>query len=451
MSSAAISDDSPIDPDDELLVSYLDGELDRAAQSTLENRLLEEETLRQRLQQLQTGWDLLEELPDAAPNLKLVESTLELVVSEIVSQAPPTKSVWSRFRFPIALATLCLTGVLSAYGIVASMKRSEYQQELQDLAIVEHLDAYRYGNDLELMRQLAVNQSWMRMAEAIREVSDQEQPINVASVSLDQREELVESLSLEQRAQLNSRWERFIRLAPEVKDQIRQTARAVSEQPNPASLLSTMATFAQWRENLQDELRDRIMSQDPDVRRIAINEAVEKTQQQIAKQSGVMLDDQTIEWIMIALRQIVRQRIERGDQATIAAEQMSHRFPDPEFGVIVMIVNPKFRGRRMPMRGGEGERPDPLQVDELEMIQWVLPKEAAEFFEAMTDNYPPIQALTLQEWAEAAVHRQFKAFRGEEPSLLDRYKERKLEGDGEHLDLLPAKEILKQLSGGRGR
>ena len=57
MNASTISDNAPLDPDDELLVAYLDGELQRQEQSDLENRLLTNEKLRLRLQQLQTGWD----------------------------------------------------------------------------------------------------------------------------------------------------------------------------------------------------------------------------------------------------------------------------------------------------------------------------------------------------------------------------------------------------------
>ena len=88
MSASTISDNAPLDPDDELLVAYLDGELQRQEQSDLEDRLLTNEKLRSRLQQLQTGWDLLEDLPGSSPSMKLVESTLELVVADILKDQP---------------------------------------------------------------------------------------------------------------------------------------------------------------------------------------------------------------------------------------------------------------------------------------------------------------------------------------------------------------------------
>ncbi len=122
MSTVTVSDETPLDPDDELLVAYLDGELNRKDQAELENRLLEEEGLRQRLRQLQTGWDLLDDLPDPTPSLKLVESTLELVVADIVQSEPASPSLWSQYKTPICVGLACL-------GMVARFVRGRCDHE----------------------------------------------------------------------------------------------------------------------------------------------------------------------------------------------------------------------------------------------------------------------------------------------------------------------------------
>ena len=192
MSTAAtLSDDTPLDPDDELLVAYLDGELDRKEQAELENRLLDDDKLRKQLQQLQTGWDLLDDLPDPAPSLKLVESTLELVVADIVKAKPKSDSIWSRYRLPIAVAAVCLLGILGSFAIVATMNSRAYQQQLEDLAIVENFDAYNLGSDLALMRQLAANSDWSNMVTASREIGDIqiESIANLAASPLEEREQ----------------------------------------------------------------------------------------------------------------------------------------------------------------------------------------------------------------------------------------------------------------------
>ena len=103
MSVSSILDDTPIDPDDELLSSYLDGELSREEEVNLENRLVQNEGLRERLKVLQTGWDLLDDLPDSAPSLNLVESTLELAVADIEQSAPSKSWSFSGLKWPLLI------------------------------------------------------------------------------------------------------------------------------------------------------------------------------------------------------------------------------------------------------------------------------------------------------------------------------------------------------------
>src|SRR6056297_1480055 len=154
MTVSTLSDETPLQPDDELLVAYLDGELDRQEQSQLEDRLMTDADLRRRLQQLQSSWDMLDEMPDPTPSMRLVESTLELAVSDIVAQAPTGPSRWNRIRMPLLIAGLCLLGVIIAVSIVSLIRYQDYRRQLRDVAIVEHLDAYLYGQDVDLMREL---------------------------------------------------------------------------------------------------------------------------------------------------------------------------------------------------------------------------------------------------------------------------------------------------------
>ena len=87
--SLLLTDNHPVDPDDELLVSYLDGELDERCRKSVESRLVRELNFQKRLQALQTGWEWLDELPVESTDEQLVESTIELVVADL---APKSKS-----------------------------------------------------------------------------------------------------------------------------------------------------------------------------------------------------------------------------------------------------------------------------------------------------------------------------------------------------------------------
>jgi hypothetical protein len=466
MSAVALSDETPVDPDDELLVAYIDGELGRDDQTRLENRLLDDEQLRSRLQQLQTGWELLDDLPEPLGSLKLVESTLELVVADIIKAKPSSGSAWSRYRVPITVAAFCLLGVVGSLVIASTIRSRAYQRQLLDLPIVEHLDAYNYGGDLALMRQISADQDWTKMIVASREIGDIqiESIADMAATPVEEREEKLKSLSLEERAALNSRWERFARLDESNRDRLRRTAESVSQQLDSESLLTTMQAYALWRENLSDELVDKIESSDLKQRGEAIREAIEHTQISITRRSSMKLDDETIEWIYFALRQILQRRLVNGDQATVNQSDRNKGRPDSELFTIASIVMGGWRGpggsgpgqgqggpgpgsRRGPPGFGRpgGERPSPLQSSELEMIHLVLPDRALDVLDLVADGDPLYEAMTLQTWAQEAVRRKFPRQRRDDSTLLEQYQEMS-PGERDTIDLLPPKEFLKQLS-----
>jgi hypothetical protein len=459
MSTAKLSDDTPLDPDDETLVAYLDGELDRKGQAELENRLLENQELRSRLQQLQTGWDLLDDLPNPEPSLKLVESTLELVVADIVKTRPPSASIWSRFRLPISVVGLCLVGVIAAYAIAATTKARAYQRQLQDLAIVENLNAFNHGSDLTLMRQLSADPAWIQMVAASREIGDIqiEMITNVSATPAAEREQLIEKLPLEKREELNSRWERFMRFDEENRQRIRRTAEAVSQQADAEFLLQSMQAYARWRENLPTELRDRIESDDPKERRVAIKEAIEREQKSISRRSSLKLSTDAIDWIYFALRQIVQQRVNEGDEATTRQLERFKSFTtsgiDPVLGVIFSITRSESsgRGRGFPRLGGVrpgGERssgaPAPLRLDELELIRLSLPDRERDILDSVAGGHPLNEAMTLGHWAEEAARRNSPWAGRDKSTLLERYNELP-NAERERIDLLPPKEILNEL------
>ncbi len=479
MSMTTLADEAPLDPDDELLVSYLDGELSRDEESSLQNRLLEDEVLRRRLQQLQTGWDLLDELPDPAPSMKLVESTLELVVSDIVKHEKTDRNWAARIRWPLLAVFACLLGVAAAYGISTAVKQRQYRQQLRDLAIAENLDAYTRGKDLTLMRQLVASPDWTKMVAASRELGDLEvaETIEIASSSLAEREALIQELPIEKLRQLNLRWDRFTSLDEASQAAVRRTAEAVAQQADSEQLLQTMQTYAVWIQSLPTELRDEIESSDPSARRVAIARAIELTQISISKRSTMKLDDETIDWIYFALQQIVRQRVADGDEATIAhLERSRQRIIDGGderfFTIATIVFSGLMRGpggpaggpgigsgngggvgssngpggvwRRSPRFGG-GERPAPLSAEELNTIRLVLPASAISILDLVAVGDPLLEAMTLRAWTSEAVRRKSPFQRRNDSTWLERYNSLPPR-EQDVIDLLPPKEIISELS-----
>ena len=460
MSSLTKTDNAPIDPDDELLVSYLDGELSREDETDLENRLVASETLRARLQTLQSGWDLLDDLPEATPSLKLVESTLEMAVSDLEDIKTSQPWVLPTLKWPLIVLVTSLLGIGAAFGVSQSIKSQTYKQQLDDLAIVENLDAYLRGGDIELMRLLASSENWASMVSAGREI-DEFIPANPNAVSetpLEEREEVVQKLPIEKLSQLNLRWERFNALSQEDQEKVRRTAAAVRSQPDSELLLNTMQIYAIWSQSLTAEIRDAIESKEPVIRKTAIDDAIEQTQILISQRSILKLDDEVTELIYFALQQIVRHRVEQGMETTSNhLKRTRDRFQesnDPYFSTVAAMVftgpqrngpNANTTNRRRSIWLGAGDRPAPITNIELSTLRLVIPDSAIEILDLITGGDPLLETVTLRAWSEEAARRHFPIKRREESTYLERYiatptRER------DFIDLLPPKEILSELS-----
>lgn len=464
MSITQHPEETPLDPDDELLVSYLDGELSRAEESQLQDRLMEEEDLRNRLQQLQSGWDLLDDLPNPTPSLKLVESTLELVVADIV-KTKPGKTQWlTRFRWPILIAIASLLGMTGVYTLASAIRTAEYEQQLSDLAVVEDLDAYMRGEDLELMRQLAASPDWSNMVAASRELGELEvSPSNsIALVPIDQRASRVGELPIEKLSQMNARWERFMGLNQSDREQVRRTAEAVSQQADAEFLLQTMRTYAIWIQTLDTEVRDKIESSDPTTRRQAIEESLKETQARLSVRSSLKLDEESIDWIYFGLQQILRQRVADGDPKTSKLlERVRERRQgdqDERYPVLFSIVfNPpqnrnvaegSANRRRRPSFMAWSyakDRPNPLTSNELSTIRFLLPDNAIDTLNMVAQGDPSLEEMALRSWAEETVRRKNPLRRKNDSTWLERYLELP-SWDKDYIDLLPPKEILNTLS-----
>lgn len=460
-SQLKLADDTPLDPDDELLVAYLDGELDAKSESELIDRLVGDQRLNRRLQQLQEGWDWLDTLPPPTPNEKLVESTLELVVADVIGSQPDKPSRWTRFRWPIIVLVACLLSVAGVWIAVSLIKTSEYRQQLRDLEIAAHLDAYLRGADLTLMRRISNDPEWMQMIAAAQEIGEfgAGEQVSIDEVPLEMRTEALQRLPLEEQPKLASQWNSFQRLDEATEREVRRTAAAVAIQPDAESLLQTMDLYAIWVEKLPTELRDQIESEDRKVQREAIDRAIEITQESTMQRSRDRLSDEAVDRIYFALREILQQRLDAGDQKTIehleAMTEMTNRWSfnvDPEPFTIMAIAIGRdsqgsgFRGRRSPF--GRIDSPDPLQERELEMIRLILPDEAHDLLEVISsavslEDTLTLRNFTLRSWAEAAA--QQKLPRRPETTLLDRYNEES-PIEREKLDLLPPEVMLERLT-----
>ncbi len=70
------SDPARLESIDEQLTAYLDGELSPKESLSIEQALVEDESLRLRLAELRKAYDLLDELPETPHDQRFTQSTL---------------------------------------------------------------------------------------------------------------------------------------------------------------------------------------------------------------------------------------------------------------------------------------------------------------------------------------------------------------------------------------
>ena len=364
--SVLLADDQPVDPDDELLVAYLDDELDDKTRKKVEQRLVAEVDFRLRLQALQTGWEWLDELPNESTNEKLVESTIELAVEDLVP-GKKTKPSWLSLHWKkLAFVAVLLFGFLAGAGATMIQRQIALTRDLEELAIAEDHEAYKLGDNFAFYRQLAYNDRWQSMIGTMEKVGQREMapPSVVAAIPLDQRDDAIAGLDTETREKLLGRWQAYSGYGEDSKQKLRQVAREVKKADDSEKLLRTMKAASVWLEDLSEELRDELQSEEEDVRKTAIDLAIDITLLELARDSGRLLSDETAGQIYLWLQVLLKQRIDADESFAAFVDRLTEMAiesgRDPawvEWGFIRMMVDDmssRGRGFGGGPRGGSG-------------------------------------------------------------------------------------------------
>ena len=135
------------------LVAYLDGELDDSSVRRVEQRLAEDPQYRERMQELEKTWRLLDNLPQVRVEESFTKSTVEMIA--VIAEREVEKKNTSRSvrRVPVAVASF-LGIALASYFLGMYLFPDPNDQLMKDLPIVENLDEYRYLDDIEFLRKL---------------------------------------------------------------------------------------------------------------------------------------------------------------------------------------------------------------------------------------------------------------------------------------------------------
>jgi anti-sigma factor RsiW len=148
------SPDQIISPDHELLVAYLDGELDAATVQQVETRLSQDEPFRRLIRSLQEAWDLLDDLPQATLDDNFTRTTVEMVAAQ-AAREPVTATGRRTIRFRrIALTLLAMSCGLIGFLMVYVRGEQANRQLLRDLPVIEQVDAYANLDQVAFLEKL---------------------------------------------------------------------------------------------------------------------------------------------------------------------------------------------------------------------------------------------------------------------------------------------------------
>ncbi|TWU19716.1 anti-sigma factor family protein [Allorhodopirellula heiligendammensis] len=488
-----MTDSNMIDSDDELLVAYLDGEVTREERDQIENRLVADDSLRVRLQNLQRSWDLLDWLPSPTVNERSVETTLQLVVADLTQsgsstsgndfatlptahpggQQKPATANWIRWLLWLGIPLIIAAIVFAA---VRWNQARELRRQVADFPIALDMDAYRLSEKPGLVEDLMAAPRWNSVVggsitQAVDNVIDPQSPQSLYGGLDDEKQTpsptefaaRLREVPAEQRMIALARWDRFNRLDEPSKEQLRASAARLWSRENAHEQLDTLRRYVRMREQLSDQMVAQIETGTSEERFRAIDAAIGEMITSIGRITRRNLSEDAIERIDFTVIQFVKARLSedqgKGGEPSPSqklfdwCEKNSHRSDDPKlayrmFALASVVRDPNWPGRDgRSSRDGESsyQKIPPLSHRELDTIRSMLPTKDLDTLQQYVSD-PWMQSVILREWAHEAVHRKI---RGEaKPLSLAEQYESMSPTRRERLDLASPEEARKMLIDG---
>ena len=145
-------------------VAYLDGETDAETSRQVEALLSVDQLARMRLRSLERTWDALDELPRTHVSDNFACTTVEMIAVREQEELNNEAATRPRRRMNFRLMLVCLAVAVGSIAFAAANNQATRKKSLllQHLPVIEHLDEYRQIEDVDLLRQLQVENVFAR-------------------------------------------------------------------------------------------------------------------------------------------------------------------------------------------------------------------------------------------------------------------------------------------------
>ncbi len=315
-------DDSPVDELDELLVAYLDGELDEQQRRDLEDRLILDDALRQRLGGLQHGWELLDHLPQASVTGDFAQTTVEMIAATQSRTLAITgrQYRWKQYAWLGALLTSIALCSAVGWFFPKALDELQFRRQLADLPLAEHLDAYLLEVDLGTMVKLSKEERWQRAMQLAADAGGIVVPVSLELGQRDKSQQIdvLGRMDRDAQSKLSANWGRLNALSEDRKQAVQNRYDEVRSLDHPGDVLKTMQQYASWWNQLSPESMNRIFMAKDDERIETILQIVERSSLLWVQNYANTLGETDRTLMYERLRLMARDRI---DQAEVIIDE----------------------------------------------------------------------------------------------------------------------------------
>lgn len=299
-------------PNDKLaeqLVAYLDGELDAEASRRIEELLATEPKVREQLHRLQRSWDLLDRLPRAEVEPSFTQTTVEMIALAEVAEQQEEQATLPKRRMGLAAAwmTAFAAMTLAGFCVTRVMWPSPNGPLLQDLAVIENLDIYQPTRDLDFLRKISADGLFATdqalkspgaaaLATPAEPAAAKRPPALKADEPIAARRERVAAMSPEEKEQLLHKERRFLELAADDQQRLRDLHAALQTDPQAAPWWTVMLRFHDWLVDLPTPQRGELLRLEGDDRVARIKQLQREQASLLSRQLSPQDMDAVVRW-----------------------------------------------------------------------------------------------------------------------------------------------------------
>ncbi len=295
------------------LSAYLDGELDDASRRRIEQLLADDAEARSLLRQLKQAGEWLDDLPRREAQPSFTETTVSMVAiaeEQLVNvETSSTRRPWLRWL----VGGLCLLLSLACgFALMAALRPRPNDLLLDNLAVIENLDAYREADSVEFLKQLHKRGFFKDIdAPPLSDIPDDDAR---------QRRAAVQKMTDADKEQLLAKLERFKHLDSAEQRRLHDLRDAIDDADNSDELQETMRRYHAWLTGLQAVQRAELLAM-PAPRRLA---RLEELQTMADRQKKRRLSDADAKVVADWLDQTLL-RLPPGERQRMLSRMLSQR------------------------------------------------------------------------------------------------------------------------------